>query len=107
MSPADDKEALVVIAGAALPGQDRRAWNIESWFERHNATLIDDVFTVRGTPGEFNDQVRVVALPRYAPNLVLPGRGPGLIPGRIGIPAPAPARESALMEAGGIRSLPD
>ena len=107
MSPADDKEALVVIAGTALPGQDRSAWRIESWYERHNATLTDDVFTVRGTPGEFNDQVRVVSLPRYAPNLVLPGGGPGLIPGRIGVPAPAPARESTLMEAGGIRSLPE
>ena len=63
MSPSEDKEALVVIAGAALPGQDRGAWNIGSWFERDNATLADDVFTVRGTPGEFNDQVRVVVLP--------------------------------------------
>ena len=64
MSPADDKEALVVIAGAALPGQDRSAWNVASWFERGNAMPADDVFSARGTPGEFNDQVRVVALSR-------------------------------------------
>ena len=64
MSPSNDKEALVVIAGAALPGQDRSAWNVGAWFEGENATLADDVFTARGTPGEFNDQVRVVALPR-------------------------------------------
>jgi len=64
MSPSDDKEALVVIAGAALSGQNRSAWNVESWFERDNATLADDVFTIRGPPGELNDQVRVVVLPR-------------------------------------------
>ena len=60
--PADDKDALVVIAGAALPGQDRTAWHVEAWFEGENATLADDVFTLRAPPGELNDQVRVVGL---------------------------------------------
>ena len=60
--PAADKDALVVIAGAALPGQARGAWNVASYFEGENATLADDVFTLHGPPGEFNDQVRVVTL---------------------------------------------
>ena len=62
VSPADDKEAMVMIAGAALPGQDRGAWRVEAYFERDNATLADDVFTVRAPPGELNDQIRVVDL---------------------------------------------
>ena len=60
--PAADKDALVIIAGAALPGQTREVWNVEAFFEGENATLGDDVFSVLGPPGELNDQVRVVSL---------------------------------------------
>ena len=60
--PAADKDALVVIAGAALPGQARETWDIEAYFEGENATLGDDVFSVLGPPEELNDQVRIVSL---------------------------------------------
>ena len=62
--PAGGHEVLVVIAGPALSGQDRGSGRIDAWFEGENATLDDDVFTRRGPPGEFNDQVRRVVLPR-------------------------------------------
>ena len=60
--PAADKDALVVIAGAALPGQERDVWSIQAYFEGENATLGDDVFSVLGPPGELNDQIRIVSL---------------------------------------------
>lgn len=60
--PAADKGALVVIAGAALPGQERGVWNVEAYFEGDNATLADDVFSVHAPPGELNDQIKVVVL---------------------------------------------
>ena len=60
--PAADKDALVVIAGAALPGQERDVWSIHAYFEGENATLGDDLFSVLGPPGELNDQIRIVSL---------------------------------------------
>ena len=61
--PAGDKQAVVVVASAALPGQSRGAWSVDAYFERDNASPADDAFTARAPPGEeFNDQVRVVAL---------------------------------------------
>ena len=62
--PAADKDALVVIAGAALPGQEREVWNVRGYFEGENATLGDDVFSVLAPPGELNDQIRIVTLDR-------------------------------------------
>lgn len=60
--PAADKDALVIIAGAALPGQARDVWSIQAYFEGENATLGDDVFSVLGPPEELNDQIRIVSL---------------------------------------------
>ena len=60
--PAADKNAMVVIAGAALPGQDRSTWNLGAYFEADNATLDDDVFRVHAPPGELNDQIQVLVL---------------------------------------------
>ena len=60
--PRADKPAVVIIAGAALPGQERGAWSAGAYFERHNTAPGDDRFTARAPPEEFNDQVRVLTL---------------------------------------------
>ena len=61
--PGDGAPAVVVIAGAALPDQDRREWSAGAYFEGGNALPGDDRFTARAPPGGFNDQVRTLTLP--------------------------------------------
>ena len=60
--PAADKDALVVVAGAALPGQEREEWDVRAYYEGENASLGDDVFSILAPPGELNDQIRIVYL---------------------------------------------
>lgn len=61
--PGAGAPAVVVIAGAALPGQDRRNWSAGAYFEQENVLPGDDRFTARAPPGEFNDQIRVLVPP--------------------------------------------
>lgn len=63
LHPGAGTPAVVVVAGAALPGQDRRNWSAGAYFEEGNALPGDDRFTARAPLGEFNDQVRALVLP--------------------------------------------
>ncbi len=66
-APGNDIEAVAVIAGAALPGQDRASGAIGSYFELDNGDG-DDTFTRVNAAGDrppfatdLNDQVRVIS----------------------------------------------
>jgi hypothetical protein len=61
--PQDDKHALVLSGGPALPGQDHSGAPpaVADYLEDENSSPGDDVFARRPPSPLFNDQVRIVA----------------------------------------------
>ena len=64
-STRDNKHAVVLSAGAPLPGQIRPAGVPTQYYELDNASLGDDTFIRGGSSAVFNDKVRVVAENRW------------------------------------------
>ena len=62
VTPYNNREALVLIAGGQLSSQDRSAAGLTNYFELENVnTINDDVFEKRDITNTFNDQISVVA----------------------------------------------
>jgi hypothetical protein len=60
IAPYTDRQALVMIAGMELTGQDRSATGMVNYFEDENADN-DPVFETRDFTNTFNDQISVIA----------------------------------------------
>ena len=60
--------AIAVLAGGALPHQDRRHPNLEQWFEGENANPVDLRYETRHRSGSFNDRVAAVPPPPGTPS---------------------------------------
>lgn len=59
-APDNDKEAIVIISGDELSGQDRTAAGIDDYFEMENADPGDDEFQHADKSDTFNDQSMLI-----------------------------------------------
>ena len=60
--------AIAVLAGEALPHQDRRRPNLDQWFEGRNANPVDLRYETRHRSRSFNDRVAMVPPPPGTPS---------------------------------------